>query len=645
MTTSFKSVGRKLLTAWTPKAPYVSIDFEFNPSSHEPTIVGLSSAGECFSDEWSEEARSLLARLNAEGVIWVGHNAVTVERSLIEQLTGQQVPLDRLEDTLVLHYLCNSELCKSVAKDEDDTERGAGFMDLWSMASLYTDLPVWKSCRTDHCEGPCRIHDPIGYNAYDALAVDLAYPALLEDYKRKRIPERLNAFVKEMICLTDEMQRQGIKVDRELVRKLEREFNENKNRIFPSHYETAYGKKGKPLKNPVLVWDAPFNPRAPQQVLEYFRSKGINLDSTEKDEILHVLNRIENDKNVGEDVKEWLGRLYDYKDAGKGLKPWFDERYFHSDGLIHPRFIPTGTSMGRLSSSGPNFQNIPARGFGKNVRRVIIPRDRGMMIVKADKSQLELRICLWYAGVDASVLPADAFLWLVEQGQGVFEKAAEMVGGGKTARDLSKSVSHGSDYLEGLKILYSRDLDNPRTKRMIDAGALVVHRDWEYHGGVVAFTGVNLAERLFGSASWENRKKALEIQEAYFRKFPGIRAWHKKLSEQAERGYSQTASGRYLALRGTPEDKLKMVAAHHGQGGGADDVQEGMLRYYREGYIPLIQVHDELVFEMPSDTPREKILDFFRIMSAPSTLIPGFSCPVKVSAGPNWLDVEELGKV
>jgi DNA polymerase I-like protein with 3'-5' exonuclease and polymerase domains len=80
--------------------------------------------------------------------------------------------------------------------------------------------------------------------------------------------------------------------------------------------------------------------------------------------------------------------LYDYKAAGKGLKAWFDDRYFHDDGLMHPRFIPTGTSMGRLSSADPNFQNIPRIGFGKRVRKAIVPRDPSLKLTKADKSQL-----------------------------------------------------------------------------------------------------------------------------------------------------------------------------------------------------------------------------------------------------------------
>ncbi|HPO87337.1 MAG TPA: DNA polymerase [Candidatus Hydrogenedentes bacterium] len=623
-----------------PREPWVSIDFEFN--SLGPTIVGLSSGGNPASGYYTAAAREVLARLERGGVVWVGHNILTADKPLIEAELGVKIPLERCEDSMILHYLCNAELCKGVSKTTDDEDeednRGQGYMDLWSMASLYTDLPQWKQCRGERCEGPCRRHDELGYNGLDALAVDIAYPRLIADLKAKKIPRALVEHTKKLALLCDAMTKQGIKVDRELVRKLEAEFEERKGKIFPNRWVTVLGKKGKPLKNPKLIWDAPFNPRSPKQVVEWFQSKGIHLESTEREDIQRALD------NTPEDAegREWLERLFEYKSAGKGLKPWTDERYFDNDGLIHPRFIVTGTSTGRLASSSPNFQNLP-RGvsWGKGVRRAIIPRAPDFILAKADFSQLELRVCLWYSGVKEE-LPGDAFNWLVQEGGGVFEKAAEIVGAGRTPRDLAKSVSHGGDYLEGVKVFYPRDLSNPRVKKMIDYGALVIHKDWEYHGGVVGFTGVNLAERLFGSATWENRKKALQIQEAYFKRFAPIREWQKKLSRAAERGWVQLASGRYLLLLGTPEDKLKIAAAAHGQGSGSDYVQEAMIKYYGMGFVPLIQIHDELVFELPRGTSDKALLDHFSIMSEESKYMPGFRCPTKVGRGENWIDMVEV---
>lgn len=651
---TYPEVVRNQPAAFDQKAPWVSVDFEYHPNRPlDPTIMGLSSGGSVVSGFYNPAWNRLLESLEKGEVTWVGHNAIQVERAIIEAQTGLSVPIGRMEDTMVKHYLCNSQLCKGVAKtqDEEETEddedpisvdkRGAGYMGLWSMASLYTDLPVWKTCRGLPDEGPCPIHDPLGYNGIDAYAVDAAMPTLAADMAAKGITRDLEERIKRLVVITGRMEETGILVNRSLVRQLEAEFQTKKDSLFVSRWERPLGKKGQLLKNPVQMWDAPFNPQSPKAVLDYFKANGVALRTTDKEEVRDALKKLK--KTVDSEVRGWLEKLHDFKSAGKGLKAWFDERYFDSRNELHPRFIGTGTSTGRLSSANPNFQNIPRVGFGKNVRRVVIPRP-GYKFIKADKSQLELRVMLWYAGVE--VPKDDAFSWLVANGGGEFEKAAELLDKEDfTARDVAKSVSHGGNYGEGMKVFYAKDLDSPRTKKMIEVGAVKLVRDWEYHGGVVGFTGVNLAERLFGEASWENRRKALDIQEIYFRRFSVIRDLQKKTSRSAEDGEIRTASGRYLRLEGTAEDKLKIALSVLGQGGGADDVIDGMIRYDDMGYTPLLQVHDELNFEVPIDWTHDQIRQFFEVFSAPSRALPGFVGPVKYYEGMNWLDMQVLGKV
>jgi hypothetical protein len=652
---SYPNVIRNQIQNFEPEpGRAISVDFEFRPgpdqdwSNPELTIAGLCSGGDAHSAFWDDRAERKIQELDERGVTWLGHNSLTVERNIIQKITGREIPTARLEDSMLRHYLCNAELCKGVVKnsgddeDEEAKERGMGFNDLWSMASLYTELPQWKQCRGTNCSGPCPTHDPLGYNGVDTVAPDVALPRLRAEMREKQIPESLYENLKKLTLMCHAMTEKGIKVDRELVARLEKEFDERKDKIFPSHEQFRIGKKGQTLKTKELIWEAPFNPRSSTQICQWFASVGIHLEGTEKDQIQSALAR--NNGGELEEGSKWLEKLYDYKDAGKGLKAWTSERFFDKWGFVHPRFIVTGTSTGRLSSAGPNFQNVPRVGFGKQVRRVIIPRDPSLMLVKADKSQLELRMCLWYAGYDVSQIPTDAFTWLVEQSDGVFEEAERIVKKGWKPRDHAKSVSHGADYGEGIKVLYSRDLDNSRTKRLIEQGALVVHKDWSFHGGVIGFTGINLADRLFGNATWENRTKANAIQEAYFAKFSAIREWQKRVTQEVERGYIRTASGRYLTLLGSPEDKLKIAFAVYGQGGGSDDVQAAMLRYWDMGHLPISQVHDELIFEFPKDTSNKYLLDFFSIMSMECPSMPGFRCPVKVAKGPNWLDTEEVGK-
>jgi hypothetical protein len=145
------------------------------------------------------------------------------------------------------------------------------------------------------------------------------------------------------------------------------------------------------------------------------------------------------------------------------------------------------------------------------------------------------------AGFDASKIGKDAFSWLAANSGGQFTKAAAALS--MSERDVAKSISHGSNYCEGLQVLMPADLAKPHIQAEIQYGARAVYmkkymprleKDWDYRGGIVSFTGANLAERLFGDRSLANRKKALEIVEGtYFNAFFAIREWQMSVLEMA----------------------------------------------------------------------------------------------------------------
>jgi hypothetical protein len=418
----------------------------------------------------------------------------------------------------------------------------------------------------------------------------------------------------------------------------------------------------------------PFNPRSNIAVMEYFSKQHydvgkntykLTLPSNSKDNVQKLVKKTlkalklpcADDKEkfttdlltdemwaeMQEPVRH-LVRLYEYKDFGKGLKAWFDEDKYKIDwlgagkslGLIHPRFVVPATQTGRLSSSRPNFMNIPARGWGEIVRAAVVAREKSWYVVKSDFSNLEFRMCLYLSGFDLSQIGPDAFSWLVSQAPSEFAEAAGWIGW--SARDVAKSVSHAADYLEGLRLLKPYELDLPRTKAEEDAGALRIYRDWEYCGKIVAFTGGNLAERMFGNKTRANRARALKIQEdIYFKTFPYIRKWHRKVLAEAEQGRVQSATGRYLSLYGQDFENAKVAAAFHGQGTSADFVQEKMLMYWRDGVLPILQVHDELDFEVHPDKFNKKdVGELVERMQTESTRLPGFICPIKAKGGLTW---------
>lgn len=343
----------------------------------------------------------------------------------------------------------------------------------------------------------------------------------------------------------------------------------------------------------------------------------------------------------------WLARLYDYKSVGKGVKPWFDGRYFDRDGVAHPRFNPCGAGTGRLSSANPNFQNIPSgkvdSSLMKQVRRAIIARPNHELW-KADYGQLELRVVLWYAyqllGQSIPDLADDLFsLWLPLFDSSL-DHAADLTG--RKPREILKSGVYGGLYMEGLKIFTRADLSTATRKKDRDEGALVVFEDWKVFGRPVCFSGINLAKRLTGAATRENRRDALAVQELIWSKIPEVREWHRSLVPWVEKGYVKSHSGRVLSLHGSLEDRYKVAAAAIGQGGGADVTQDAMVRFWESGELPLIQVHDELVFEKPTGASAAEVVRFFDPMRAESRVFPGLRVPADAERGPNWLDMEKV---
>nr|WP_290666162.1 DNA polymerase I [Ardenticatena sp.] len=281
-------------------------------------------------------------------------------------------------------------------------------------------------------------------------------------------------------------------------------------------------------------------------------------------------------------------------------------------GRIHTDFNQTGTETGRLSSSNPNLQNIPIRTeMGRRIRRAFIA-ETGYVLLSADYSQIELRVLAHLSGDDAL---RRAFL---EDGDihrataaAVFGVPAEQVT--PEMRNLAKRVNFG--------LLYGMSAWRLATE-----------------------TGLS-------------REEAERFLQRYFERFPSIAAFLDQIVEDArERGYTETILGRrryfpeFRIGANVPANQLRAAERaarnHPIQGSAADIIKLAMIdihRAFRERGLQsrmILQVHDELLFEIPEDELAEAPILVLDLMSNAYPL----SVPLKVDAkvGYNWDEMVAL---
>ncbi|MFC1942368.1 DNA polymerase I [Chloroflexota bacterium] len=272
-------------------------------------------------------------------------------------------------------------------------------------------------------------------------------------------------------------------------------------------------------------------------------------------------------------------------------------------GRIHTSFNQTRTATGRLSSSEPNMQNIPVRGeLGGQVRQAFIAPDDSYLLA-GDYSQIDLR-ALAHLSQDASLL--NAF---------------------KNDEDIHAATAAQIYGVEASMITP----DMRRFAKTINFG--VIYGMSEY--------GLEQATDL-------SREDAGKFIKAYFEKYPGVRQYFDATREQARQtGYVQTLLGRRRYIpdinssnRQVREAAERMAINMPVQGTSADIIKVAMINLHREmgkrrlKSKMLLQVHDELVFEVPDEemTVMRQLVP--EVMSAAVKL----SVPVKVDTkeGKNW---------
>ncbi len=392
-----------------------------------------------------------------------------------------------------------------------------------------------------------------------------------------------------------DMENQGIKVDRAVLARLSSDFSQKMAQLEDKSHELA-GES--------------FNVGSPKQLGDILFGK-MELPGGKKTKTgawqtgAGILEEL---ANAGHELPK---AVLDWRHYQK-LKSTYTDALVNQinpdTGRVHTSFSLASTTTGRLSSSDPNLQNIPIRTEDGRMIRDAFIAEPGHLLVAADYSQIELRILAHVAdlptmkqafadGVDIHALTASEMFGV---------PVADM---DPATRRKAKAINFG--------IIY----------------------------GISAF---GLANNLGIS-----RSEAKEYIESYFEKFPGIKAYMDAAKNEArEYGYVKTIFGRKCHIKGIADRNFNVRGFAERQainapiqGAAADVIRRAMMRMPDtiapiEGARMLLQVHDELVFEVPEDKADQLITDVTKTMEGAAMPAVNLSVPLKVEAqaAMNWND-------
>ncbi|GIV25401.1 MAG: hypothetical protein KatS3mg026_1093 [Bacteroidia bacterium] len=320
-----------------------------------------------------------------------------------------------------------------------------------------------------------------------------------------------------------------------------------------------------------------------------------------------------------EEALQALAHLHPLIETLLRYRELYKLRYTYGEGLlrsIHPKtgrihtvFQQAVAATGRLSSQNPNLQNIPIRTEqGKAFRRAFVAGQPGWVLLSADYSQIELRIAAALSG-DPQLLEdfragRDIHTATAQRLFGTHDVTPEM-------RRIAKTVNFG--------ILYG-------------------------------ITAHGLVQRLGGGLS---RTEAQQLIDQYFHRYPGIKAYiEKQIARVRETGYAETLLGRRRYIPHIhSQNKAQRAEAERLaintpiQGTAADMIKLAMIRL-AEKLTPqahlLLQIHDELVWEMPASVVEEVAPLIVQEMEGALPLPHQVPVEVEVKVGPNWLDMSPL---
>ena len=416
------------------------------------------------------------------------------------------------------------------------------------------------------------------------LAKDVADKGLDELFYKVEMP---------LVKVLAEMEITGVSIDREYLGELSVEMEKKLGKLTKKIYEIA-GEE--------------FNINSPKQ-LSHILFEKLKLP---------IIKRTKTGISTDEDVLTKLAAshklphtLIEYRELSKLKSTYVDSLPLlinPKTGRIHTSFNQTVTATGRLSSSEPNLQNIPIKTEeGRKIRKAFVPSAKGNVLLSADYSQIELRILAHLSG-DKHLIKA------FREGLDIHSFTASLVFGVKEhdvtpeMRGMAKTVNFGIIYgMSPYGLSQSLNIDVNKAKEFIDA---------------------------------------------YFERYPDVKKCLDGMMDEARKqGYVTTILGRrrYIPEINSPDMRIRQFAERTAinapvQGSAADVIKVAMIAIYEKlakAHLKTrmtLQVHDELVFDVPKDELKES----YEIVKDGMEKVIDLMVPIEahVEVGKNWLDQE-----
>jgi DNA polymerase-1 len=501
--------------------------------------------------------------------------------------------------------------------------KNAGFegirVDFDTMIAAHVLDSSYSSYSMDELSKKFLDYEPTSYEAvvgkgskqicFDQVPMDVAAPYAAEDgwvtYRlftalkdeMKSVTKLFEKIEMPTLSILAEMEEVGVKIDKNYLSKLSKELEKRLGELT-AEIHSEVGEE--------------FNIASPKQLqVVLFEKLGLPTSRKTKTGFSTDVKVLEELSRLDQSGAQVPRMILEYRELAKLKSTYVDVLpglVSEKTHRLHTSFNQVGAATGRLSSSDPNLQNIPIKTeLGRKIRKGFVP-EKGCVFLSCDYSQVELRI-LAHLSEDKTLIES------FKNGEDVHTRTAAEV--------FECEESEVNSQLR-------------REAKAINFGL------------IYGQTAYGLSQQL-GVA----RNQAAQYIEKYFERYPGVKKFLNDSVERAKKkGYAETMFGRRRSL---PDIKAKNFSRRQFaeriaintpvQGTAAEMMKLSMIHVQDEikemkfKSKMILQVHDEMLFEVPKDELQE-LSEV--VVNKMEKIFPDFRVPLKVDAnhGPNWMEVK-----